>query len=70
MNKYNCTYNSGSYLYRVGCVAENEKAARDIAFDAADRRWRGYVGKPEKWNAVLVESSVYGPARVLDITYS
>lgn len=70
MNKYNCTYNSGSFLYRVSCIAEDERAAKDMAFDAADRQWRGYVGKSEKWNAALVERSVYGPARVLDVTYS
>ena len=69
MNKYNCTYNSGDYLYRVAVVAGEENTARDIAADAADRKWPGYGLAKVRWNVAVAKISVYEPAGVLDINY-
>jgi len=49
-NKYNCTYNSGNWLYMVSLVAENEMAAKDMAFHAAKKE---YSGSAVRWISSL-----------------
>ena len=71
MNKYSCIYNSGSYLYRAVCVAEDENTARELVAEEANREWPRYgLADPKKWNVMaLAVKCASGPARVLDLRY-
>ncbi len=69
MKKYRCTLTQGSYLYYATVVATDERQATELAAVEANEKWSGYGLGRAKWNSALVDSSVSGPARVLECSY-
>ncbi len=59
MTKFSCTMTSGSYLYYVTLVAEDENQAREMAFAETKRN------RLTDWSVAVLEAGVPGPAQLL-----
>jgi hypothetical protein len=69
MDKFSCTRALGEEIYYATLIAENEQQAREMAAEETNKKWSRSGGRVREWSARVIESSVDGPARIIDCGY-